>query len=94
MSKKKWENREGLVLEKLSSAEVEKIVNEIGDPRLRGDEDEEHFTIKTNDKTYFVAKHRFIPLVENGRVRQVKIKDYLRDLLGKIDSPANVDMAD
>jgi len=68
MSEKIFEYKKGFISEKLSPAEVEKIVKEIDNSRLRGDEDEEHFTIRAGDKTYFVAKHRFIPVVENGNV--------------------------
>lgn len=86
MSKRSPEHKDRFISEKLSPAEVVKIVKEINSPHLRGDEDEEHFTIKTKGKTYFVAKHRFIPLVENGKVNQIKIKDYLRGLLDRIES--------
>ncbi len=86
MSKRSPEHKDGFISEKLSPVEVAKIVKEINSPRLRGDEDEEHFTIKAERKTYFVAKHRFIPLVENGKVRQIKINDYLKSLLNKIES--------
>ncbi len=75
-----------LIPEKLGNSEVNKIIRELNDPRLRGDEDVEHFTIKTRGKTYFIAKHRFIPLLENGKVNQIKIKDYLESLLDKIES--------
>jgi hypothetical protein len=75
--------------ERLTDAEVVKVIKKINDPRVRADEDLEHFTVHLNGRVKFISKRDFIDNYDNkGFPIKIKIFEYIQDMVDKFDKAA------
>ncbi|MDD3284921.1 MAG: hypothetical protein PHZ07_04990 [Patescibacteria group bacterium] len=68
--------------EKLTLVEIIKIGKKINDSRLNYEDDLEYFFIDTSEGTIFIPKMKF--------VGDLKIEEYLKNKLEKLDGEKNI----
>jgi len=75
-------------LERLSESEVQNVLNEIDDSRVRGNLDAEHFVIDAGGgRLIYTPKRRFVELTfEGGKAEKVAISTHIQSILDGLSS--------